>query len=106
MDHLESILDAVATGRYDDARAILGSRRGENSQIAGAAIDGLERREALYRRFDQMVGAEIVNMLAVAQAGLEGMLDGIVPVDEESLHKTLEAVQAMGALLKGVGELR
>lgn len=106
MDHLESVLDAVATGRYDDARAILSGRQGENSRIAGTAIDELERREMLYRRLDQMIRAEIVNMLAVAQAGLEGMLDGIVPANETSLHKTLEAVQAMGALLKGVGELR
>ncbi|TAM75448.1 hypothetical protein EPN44_08295 [bacterium] len=100
MDHLESILDAMATGRYDDARSILDGSQGEIPHIVGAAIDELERREMVHRRFDRMIHAEIGNMLSVAQAGLEGMLDGIVPANEESLHKTLEAVQAMGALLK------
>ena len=102
MDHLESVLGAMATGRYGDARALLDG--GELGRAVGAAIDELERRETVYRRFEQMIRSEIGNMLAVAQAGLEGMVDGVVPPNVENLHKTLEAVQAIGALLTEADE--
>ncbi|TAM60295.1 hypothetical protein EPN52_05340 [bacterium] len=55
-------------------------------------------------RVGRVLRDQLSDALAVAQAALEGMLDEVVPLDREHVHRALEAVQAAGALVKEAGE--
>ncbi len=78
-------LDLAAEGKWEEARALLDVRR---------------QREEEQRRALQTVRHEVGNMLTIAQANVEGMLDGVVEPTLERLEGIRDALQSASERLK------
>ncbi|HVA38987.1 MAG TPA: sensor histidine kinase [Candidatus Dormibacteraeota bacterium] len=103
MERLLHAIDGAMLGRWSSAKAEL-HRAGDASVDAVAArllafVDQLERAEHLRGHHASMLKHEIGNPLAIAQATLEGMLDGVLERSDAGLETALEAVEAAGAML-------
>ncbi|HVA38181.1 MAG TPA: HAMP domain-containing sensor histidine kinase [Candidatus Dormibacteraeota bacterium] len=103
MERLLHGIDALLIDRPVDARANFESLlRDVDDPLAERLLQLtllLERRERLHQRFLSTLRHEIGNPLSIAQANLEGIIDGVLEPDRERLMGVLNAVQAAGALL-------
>lgn len=106
MRRLLHAIDSAMLGRWSDAKAAL-QRIGdaEADPVAARLLEfviQLERSERLRAYHVATLKHEIGNPLAIAQANLEGMIDGVLERSEPRLQGILEALTSAGALL---GEL-
>ena len=102
MERLLHAIDSAMLGRWADAKSDL-------QQLGDSTLDGiarrllelvgqLERAEDDRTRHLATLRHEIGNPLAIAQANVEGMLDGVLDRSDERLRGIQEAIEAAGAL--------
>ncbi|TAM60301.1 HAMP domain-containing histidine kinase [bacterium] len=102
MESLLHAIDSALLGRWTDAKDDL--RRLGDPALDGVArrllelVSQLERAEAARTRHLATLRHEIGNPLAIAQANVEGMLDGVLERSDERLLGIQEAIEAAGAL--------
>ncbi|TAM91236.1 HAMP domain-containing histidine kinase [bacterium] len=104
MERLLHGIDALLLGRIEEARANFESllHDVEEEPIACRLRDlaeSLSRRERLQTTYLATLRHEIGNPLSVAQATLEGIVDGVMEPQRERMRGVLASVQAASALL-------
>jgi len=67
--------------------------------------DALETQESLRRRLVSSAAHELRTPLAIISGELEGMIDGVLPVDREGLQSMHEETVRLKEILDGVDEL-
>lgn len=102
MERLLHAIDSAMLGRWADAKGEL-QRLGDPAQDEIVRrllqlVEQLERAEAARARHLATLRHEIGNPLAIAQANVEGMLDGVLDRGDERLRGIQEAIEAAGAL--------
>jgi len=93
-DRIIHALDLAALAEWDDAKQIL---EGIDKPIAArlhALFSELQRREEERGRAQTIVRHELGNMLTIAQANVEGMLDGVVGTTPERLSNVRDALES------------
>ena len=75
-------LDLAAHGKLDEAHGILAARQAAISEI----------------RHD------LSNALAIAQASIEAMLDGVVPITDPRLNRVRDIIAGAGEMLSKLAE--
>ncbi len=101
-DQLIRALDRAAASDWDGARAALQPPDDLPAVRLLAFIADIERREDDRRRSNATLRHEIGNALAIVQANLEGVIDGVLEPSGARLASMREALASAGALLEGL----
>jgi len=108
MERIIHAIDEAALGSWREAaaelRAVAASDASPLSSRLLDLIAQLERAERERRERQARVGQEIGNTLAIAQATLEGMLDGVLQRNDAGLEKVHDAVLLAGSLLGEIAQ--
>lgn len=104
-DRLIRALDRAAVSDWDGARADLRSPSDPLAARLLTFITDLEQREDGRRRSNATLRHEIGNALAIVQANLEGVIDGVLEPSTVRLAGMREALASAGALLEGLRQL-
>ena len=103
MEKILHAIDETMLGSWDEAivqlKAVDDTRTTALAARLLELVDQLEQEELGRNEQHARLGHEIGNTLAVAQATLEGMLDGVVDRDDINLEKVHDAVRVAGAIL-------
>ncbi|TAM62284.1 HAMP domain-containing histidine kinase [bacterium] len=103
MERLLHGIDALLLGKSDEARASFESLVHDTedplAQRLLSLVKLLGRRDRLQATYLATLRHEIGNPLSVAQATLEGIVDGVMDPQRERLRGVLASVQAASALL-------
>lgn len=94
-------LDLASARDWDSARALLQTIDDPLARRLQAFVEQIERDEESRRRSAAAMRHEIGNALAIVQANLEGVIDGVLEASQERLAGMREALAAAGALLDG-----
>lgn len=98
-DRILHALDLAAMAEWDEARqAVEGLDQPVVARLV-ALIDELQRRHAQRRRAQSALRHELGNVLTIAQANVEGILDGVVPSTRQRLVNIRDALAKGAALL-------
>lgn len=98
-DRIVRALDLAAMAEWDQARqAVAGLDHPVVARLT-ALIDELQRRHAQRRRSQSALRHELGNTLTIAQANVEGILDGVVPSTPQRLANIRDALAKGAALL-------
>lgn len=92
-------LDALASGNYEDSSTALSPCTDPLAERLRAVVDELRERDSRRAAYLSFVKHEIANPLAIAQANLEAMIDGVSELGVDRLERVLDATQAAAALL-------
>ncbi|TAM87230.1 HAMP domain-containing histidine kinase [bacterium] len=110
MEKILHAIDETMLGSWDEAivqlKAVDDTRTSALAARLLELVDQLEQEELVRNEQHARLGHEIGNTLAVAQATLEGMLDGVVDRDDINLEKVHDAVRVAGAVLAESGRER
>lgn len=70
-----------------------------------AMADTLEIQESLRRKLTSNIAHELRTPLSAMQVEIEGMIDGLIPVDNERLLSLLEETNRLKYIIEGIEEL-
>ena len=95
-------LELALAGRYDEACALLAASADPQARHLLLFITHVRRREL--ERTDELKKCrhDVGNSLAIAQASLEGMLDGVVSITEPRLRRVLGVIADVSAMISAV----
>ena len=93
-------LDLAAVGEWDDARRAVEGIAEPVAVRLLATFDELRRCEANRTRVRAAVRHELSNVLTIAQANVEGMLDGVVEPTPQRLENVRSALATAAELMK------
>jgi len=89
---LAEALDCALREDYASAKKALADRHEPPAVLLAVFIDReMERQSAI-----KAVRHEMGNALSIAQASLEAMLDGVVPITDPRLRRVREIIEAVG----------
>ncbi|TAM75444.1 HAMP domain-containing histidine kinase [bacterium] len=107
MEKILHAIDETMLGSWGEAvvqlKAVDDTRAAALAARLLELVGQLEQEELARCEQHVRLGHEIGNTLAVAQATIEGMLDGVVERDDVSLEKVHDAVRVAGAILAETG---
>lgn len=92
-------LSLAAERKWDAARAALDPIDEPMAFHLSAAIAELDRYEEEQRQYVAVVRHEIGNALAIVQASLEAIVDGVLEPTSERLQNMRKSLENAGALL-------
>lgn len=104
-DALLHAIDLASMREWDAAKAVL---EGLDGPIAGRVlmfVSELEHTEQLHLRQRSLVRHEVGNALTIAQANLEGVIDGLLPATPERMEGIRASLSAASAILEDLRRL-
>lgn len=103
---LQQAAESVARGDLG-ARVRVRSRDeiGRLSETFNHMVESLEREEALRQRLTSNVAHELRTPLTVMKAHLEGIRDGVVPPDKNSIDGIAHEVERLITLVEGIEDI-
>jgi len=92
-------MELAVQRRYDEAKAELEAVNEEVAERLYSFVSELDRRDDTVRRQVTLARHEIGNALAIVQANLEGIIDGVLAPTPERLDNMRISLQNAGNLL-------
>lgn len=96
-DSVLRALEFAVNGKLDEAMTALDGADGAAAAELATLLDRLQRSDEARRFAEQALRHEVGNMLTIAQANVEGMLDGVV-------DPTLDRLEGIRDALAGASE--
>lgn len=95
-------LDMISLQAWDDAKAALEQTDDPCADRLLLLVSEMQQREQAQNRNMSLIRHEIGNALSVAQANVEGIIDGVLPQTAERLTGIHQALVTAGALLDDI----
>ena len=105
-DHVLAALDFALRKEWDQAKAALEPHEDATAGRLFLLIADLEHEEHVRERAHLHLRHEIGNALSIAQANIEGILDGVVPATPERLKNIHSSLTQASGLLEDLRRLR
>jgi hypothetical protein len=96
-NRLLAALELAASGKREEAMTALDGVDGPAAAELATFLDRLQRSDETRTEAEQRLRHDVGNMLTIAQANVEGMLDGVV-------EPTLERLESIRDALAGASE--
>ncbi len=97
-----------AIGQGDFSRRVdirSGDELGELSSAFNNMADALQRQDRLRRHLMSNAAHELRTPLTIIKGQIEGMIDGVIPLDREKLNSVYDDVERLGGLVNGIEDL-
>jgi hypothetical protein len=98
-DAIDRAMQLALERRYDEAKAQLESADEPVAEQLYAFVTELDRQDDALRRQVTFARHDIGNALAIVQANLEGIIDGVIAPTPERLENMRTSLQNVGSLL-------
>lgn len=106
IEELTSAASAISEGDLKRRVPITGSEEmGRLSEAFNSMADNLLKQESLRRKLTSNIAHELRTPLSAVRGELEGMMDGLIPVDKEALRSLYAETGRLSSILGGIEEL-
>jgi len=98
----------MAVGEGDLKRRVVLSGRDEISRLSDAfnrMAQALEIQESLRKKMTSNIAHELRTPISAVRGELEGMMDGLIPLDKEHLQSLYSEIGRLSVILEGIEEL-
>ena len=103
---LDSAAKAISEGDLKSRVEVLGSDEiGRLSDTFNKMAQNLEKLESLRKKLISDVAHELRTPISAVRGEVEGMIDGLIPMDKEHLHSLYEEINRLKNILEGIEDI-